>query len=478
MASTISKSVDQLAFNVSLVAYDHGLTSEDFPAGGRLGFREIKRNKKIEHLKDGDYTIPPIKPTHQELSIDQAEFVGIWIGMRPSTANNVAEGGSSSNSFKGKSIQNLALSGGYTVLAKDPKALRVVVPMDKETASYYVLADPDNTGLCWGISVLITEVFFFPQYRNDAQTDVSKRKSEWSERVRKVSNPVEKVSFAKAYDKTKFQVPPKQSLANDLSSFMGTYIEGGDESVLRSAIDLIDRIDTDGSFIPPPHNTALVKLAQSTTNMSGEDCAAALSELLTLAPELKELDITARELRRINKGLANSKAILPYCHLRAFIVQCVHEMRMFEEDDIAHVIVRCVNHVRLQIGGKPTFVERQAGHDGLSLILAGQQQKMQDFLAYARQSITALKDSQGNSVVATAPTLPQIWTKYGVSPDLDTAKAFATAIHRHNVEALATILAIFEKLLKGNCDHLEKLRMSIPPVEPDEDGDENMTAGI
>ncbi len=286
MVSTISKPIDQLAFNVSLVGYDHGLTAEDLPAGGRLGFREIKRNKKIEHLKDGEYTVPPLKPTHQELSIDQAEFVGIWVGMRPSPANKDTEGESSSNSkrLKGKSIQDLALSGGYPWLDKDSQALRVVVPMDKETASYYVLADPDNTGLCSGISVPITDVFFFPEYRTDAQTDSSKRKSEWSERVRKVSNPVEKITFAKNYDKTKFQVPPKQSLANELSSFVGTYIEGGDSSVLKSAIRLIDQIDTDGAFTPPPRNNALAKLAQSTTKMSGTECMAALSELLVSHP--------------------------------------------------------------------------------------------------------------------------------------------------------------------------------------------------
>lgn len=81
MACKVSKSIDQLSFIVSLVGYDHGLKLEGFPAGQRVGFREIKRNKKTTETKDNGYTVPSVKPTHQELSIDQSEFVGVWVGM-------------------------------------------------------------------------------------------------------------------------------------------------------------------------------------------------------------------------------------------------------------------------------------------------------------------------------------------------------------------------------------------------------------
>jgi len=282
MAATISKSIDQLTFNVFLVAYDHGLDLKHLQtaSGQRLGFRDIKRNTKLADLKDDAYTIPPLTPTHQELSIDQSANVGIWVGMRPSnsTASKAADMGNN----KGKSIKALALSGGYTILESDPNASRVVVPMHKETASYYALVDQDaTTGLCSGINVPITEVFFFPQFRNDDLTDTAKRRSEWSELVRKVSNPVEKINFTKNYDKTKFIVPPNESYVNDLTSFVSTYFEGADASVLKSGMQLIHRMDTDGAFTPPhPHNNALAQLAQSTTRMSNKQCEAALSELL------------------------------------------------------------------------------------------------------------------------------------------------------------------------------------------------------
>jgi hypothetical protein len=84
---------------------------------------------------------------------------------------------------KGKSVTTLALKGGYTILHPDPKALRVVVPMHKETASYYVLADQDARGLFSGISIVINDVFFFPatfvldrkiEYRVAASPDLAK----------------------------------------------------------------------------------------------------------------------------------------------------------------------------------------------------------------------------------------------------------------------------------------------------------------
>ena len=107
--------------------------------------------------------------------------------------------------------------------------------------------------------------------------------------VRKSSNPVEKIIFPKNYDKTKFQVMPKQSLANELSTLIGTYIEGGDSSVLKSVIDLIDYVDTEGAFASPPHNNNLSKLALSTTKMSDEECGAALSELLVSDQSCRQL---------------------------------------------------------------------------------------------------------------------------------------------------------------------------------------------
>ena len=111
-------------------------------------------------------------------------------------------------------------------------------------------------------------------------------------------------------------------------------------------------------------------------------------------------------------------------------------------------------------------MERQGEIDGLGLILDGQAKKLQDCVSYIHHSITALKNSQGDSTIATAPTLPQLWSQYGVAPDMDAAKCYATGIHRHTVWSMSVILAPLEEILLQNIHHLQKLKNSIPADEP------------
>jgi len=134
-------------------------------------------------------------------------------------------------------------------------------------------------------------------------------------------------------------------------------------------------------------------------------------------------------------------------------------------------VLRCATHVRLQLGGKPKFTERPAELEGINLVLDGQMKNLKDFIDYIHNSITALKDSQGGGVISSAPTLPQIWAKYGTAPDLDSAKLYAIGVHRHNVDAVSKILGNLEVMLDENCKHLEKLKSSLSLVRPEEIGD-------
>ncbi|ETN36977.1 uncharacterized protein HMPREF1541_07965 [Cyphellophora europaea CBS 101466] len=479
MAASVIKSVDQYAFNVSLVAYDHGI--ENVPHSQRLGFKDIKRNTKLSTLDDSQFRVPPSEATPQELSIDQSENVGVWVGMLPVTGRSKAANENASTktagekSTKGKSVNTLALQGGYKVLSTDSKALRVVVPTNKDTASYYALADQDETGLCDGLGIVVNDVYFFPQYRNDDQTDKNKRKSEWSELVRKVSNPEKKITYSKHYDKTKFQVSPKRALTNELSSIINTFLAGGDSTILQSAIDLIDKADTDGAFMPPPSNRHIFKFSSSRVPMTGEECEAARLELLDLAPALKDLPISTQNLSYMSAGIVGSKIVLPYAHTRAFIVDFLRRLEAleFNPDDSAELneaVVRCRDHVRYQIGGKSSYVEPASEPgDVVRGVLHAEIHKLQSFRTFTHDSIQALKDSQGDSAISTAPTLPQIWTKYGLSPDVDSAKLYAMGVHRHNVEALRCILRPLEQMIDDHCKIMQELSASLPPAESKSD---------
>lgn len=194
-----------------------------------------------------------------------------------------------------------------------------------------------------------------------------------------------------------------------------------------------------------------------------------------LAPDLGQLGLSAEKLQSVNAGLVAGHVVLPYTHLRAFIVQYIHEIETdkFDPDDeeaSSSAALRCSIHVSHQLGSNPRFLDREAEVEGITLILDGQKKAMEHINTYISVAVDALKDSQGDSAIGTAPTLPQIWQKYGLSPDLDSAKMYALGVHRHNVQALRAILGPVETMLKENCEQLEKLRVGFSDAEVGQDG--------
>ena len=81
MTSATVRTSDQLCFNVSVVAYDHGLI--DRVAGQRLGFGAIKRNTNIAGLDAGSFTIPDIEATPEELALDEVPTAAFPSGAVP-----------------------------------------------------------------------------------------------------------------------------------------------------------------------------------------------------------------------------------------------------------------------------------------------------------------------------------------------------------------------------------------------------------
>lgn len=102
------------------------------------------------------------------------------------------------------------------------------------------------------------------------------------------------------------------------------------------------------------------------------------------------------------------------------------------------------DHVFLQIGTAPTLAERES--DGFRASLAA--------------DIAQLKNSQGDHAVATAPTLPCSWSKFGSSLAVDSAKLFAVHLHRLNVQALSEAMDPIHVALESHTDILEVLRQS------------------
>jgi hypothetical protein len=179
----------------------------------------------------------------------------------------------------------------------------------------------------------------------------------------------------------------------------------------------------------------------------------------------------------MSTGLVGSGTILPYAHLRAFIVQFISENQygLFDPNDdrdLSEVARRCSAHVMLQLGGHATPTKRDENDDGLSMVIAAQISRLEMMKAYIGEALKALKDSQGDSAISTAPTLRSVWHKYGLSPDLDSAKLYGMGVHRHSVQALAPIFEPLEKMLDANVKDLSELAAAMPTEGEDDDDNE------
>ena len=86
------------------------------------------------------------------------------------------------------------------------------------------------------------------------------------------------------------------------------------------------------------------------------------------------------------------------------------------------------------MGPVPDHVEEES--NGFRTFMVAEATRLKEIGDMARLTVEALKDSQGDPVM-TAPTLPHAWSKFRASPNMDSAKLFATSIHRFNVQALA-----------------------------------------
>ena len=200
----------------------------------------------------------------------------------------------------------------------------------------------------------------------------------------------------------------------------------------------------------------------------------------------------AVDLKEIREAIVNSKIVLPYTNLRWFIVlflneveHCLHEEVPMEDIDFNDLASRVMELIQRGKGGKATImgqdttqdqhigaatsVEQHENLDGVRLILKSEMAQIEFYQKFLHLSLTGLKNSQGGSIVATTPTYAQLWTKYGQSPDLDTAKLFATGIHNYSLDATSTkVLGPLQTMFEEHAERLRKLHDSIPVEDTDQ----------
>lgn len=179
-----------------------------------------------------------------------------------------------------------------------------------------------------------------------------------------------------------------------------------------------------------------------------------------LAPELVALGIQTYEVLQMSTALCESKTVLEHRLLRAFVVEFIKELRRNSEIELPALATATREHVLLLMGPVPVHAEVES--NGFRSFLAAEAAKLKEISELVRLTTEALKDSQGGHAASTAPTLPQVWSKFGASPDMDSAKLFGSHIHRFNVQALSKTMQPVREALEKHVELLDKLRRSLP----------------
>jgi len=224
MASATSSELasGQYAFNYNLYAYDPCISDRDeFKAILTKKLRKNatsgERREKVEaaHSEENSErpTLVPYAeedvPDLKDENADTAIIVGVHLSEKPAAAKVQ----------RGASIDTLK----KLVKSKyDPTALRVVCPRFRDTATLYVLTSQDPaTKLCDGVMVEGSEVYFYPEFRDDKATSEQKRKNTWSEKIRNALSKTEgrRRKEQQVKDLNKFTADEKTSITGEIGSF-------------------------------------------------------------------------------------------------------------------------------------------------------------------------------------------------------------------------------------------------------------------
>ncbi|KAL1627720.1 hypothetical protein SLS56_006169 [Neofusicoccum ribis] len=355
-------SIDDLAFNVTRVGYDYGIPNRQ--RNQELNCASVRKlaGKLEEHLGSSKATCPSLDGTPQELgeapeNIVRVLWVSMWIeeGAKytasalhkskkdqattqrseasahgsevPSTMPS--KGPRSHTAAAMKKGQEISNATHYTLLSQSPNAIRAVVPLGKKTATYYGLINLDKkTGLCEGILIPQDEIFHFAEFRNDKLVNKEERRQKWGRIIREKINK-DTVSSVNNYDKSRFDVAPNLSLADEVVRLGTSYsITKGVEYLryLRRLLEPYD--DKDAHKWDSEKNGTIFKLMNPGPVLTLEEAQKAVEQLEALYPSDCRFDVTAGELQSVCQALRDAGIALDYREVGVFVSEFVQCLRI------------------------------------------------------------------------------------------------------------------------------------------------------
>lgn len=260
MASTKAKSHKDLAFNLSLAAYDF-----DYPErvpNQRLAVKELLEDPAgtAHHvLAMKPSNVAKLLPTQAELAFNEDSITGIWVGMWLTTAPNL-------NNLKRMTISNVEQYTGQLLIKRKSNALRVIAITGNSSPRYFCLLSPKD-GLCTAHSISVEEVFFFEEYRDDTASPLEARRQTWNNKVRDACKQGEEILISDSDE------PLAQRVSGSVQKTSANKEKS--DSVVETSSSTISKTIS----VAVEERTAMYRLATSNKVLDLQQCEQAIQEI-------------------------------------------------------------------------------------------------------------------------------------------------------------------------------------------------------
>jgi hypothetical protein len=379
MAPLANKLRQKLAFNTSIVGYD--VQNLVRTPGQFLPVRILETTQSVRALLNStDPTFVPTVALTTESQQPGNETSFLWVGMRPPNAHNW----DSMEASAVKKRSSVRDNSGCPLLKRDAAALQVIAfANQKSGVNFYSLIYP-NSGLPTGYYTHVSEVFFFPEFRDDNLRTLQQRKAAWTSKVQTALRLHEQISRSSKSSESTRTAP------------------GAEHDVLEE-------------------KTTSEDTAAST---AGVELWTGVEGRLTFRPDISTPDMSSG-MRMATTVPASIPKVDP-----------AKEMGMKTRTSTSTVMFDTKQEPKTP---EPPNIPTSDGTLKLArTILANQFQQMHAIDSLLQGTMETFEDSQIS--VTGASTLINLWTKHGVNEKVDSGKLLSAVLNRSDAQALQACL--------------------------------------
>ncbi|KAL8686791.1 MAG: hypothetical protein Q9218_006862 [Villophora microphyllina] len=343
--------MQNLAYNTKGWGYNHNLQWK--MSFTTLAIRDFS-TKSIQ--RSSSYSTPSLAlSTQEQTGSGPPALCALWVGMLLPGFDPTTMPG-----CRAPKLRTCVADGNDgTIIPTQKNALRVVVLVDGGAINNYGALVNSHKGLCEGLRVNGSDVYFFPEFRDDSVADIGKRLEVASLKINQWKNINSKAKPAPAQPapEPKNQVDDPKFVVNDIEALLSTF------EVTQTTWPLVELNRLLEERLPELRDNPVATCHGLRTVFSvhrkcgDDDVKRAVEDFHAVFKDLASLRIDVTEMKAVALGLRQTEILLEYKLIRPFFVFIINRIRddRFRGQDIAISVKEVVDLLRSGAGSTGAF---------------------------------------------------------------------------------------------------------------------------